>query len=163
LILLRICNELLKRLSKTKNDVTCGRILIFLSALFPLGDRSGVNQRGEFNIDNTTEFDTTVSNSDRMDVDGEGNLDGLYKQFWELQEYFSNPTLLLDSENFAKMESRVIVVLEKFDELQLVADVKLVSKKHHELSDKRRDHHFFPKYLTSPNLFELEVFGRVNL
>ena len=50
LILLRTLNELLKRLSKMgeRNTEFCGRILIFLSEVFPLGERSGVNLRGEY-------------------------------------------------------------------------------------------------------------------
>jgi hypothetical protein len=50
LVLLRTLNELLRRLSKMgeKNTEFCGRILIFLSRVFPLGERSGVNLRGEY-------------------------------------------------------------------------------------------------------------------
>lgn len=49
LVLLRTLNDLLRRLSK-KGATTkfCGRILTFLSSVFPLGERSGVNLRGEF-------------------------------------------------------------------------------------------------------------------
>jgi hypothetical protein len=46
-----MCNELLRRLSKEINTVFCGRILMFLANTFPLGERSGVNLRGEFNTD----------------------------------------------------------------------------------------------------------------
>jgi THO complex subunit 1 transcription elongation factor len=50
LTLLRTLNELLRRLSKmgTQNTEFCGRILMFLSQVFPLGERSGVNLRGEY-------------------------------------------------------------------------------------------------------------------
>lgn len=49
LVLLRTLNDLLRRLSKTgKTTSFCGRILTFLSAVFPLGERSGVNLRGEY-------------------------------------------------------------------------------------------------------------------
>ena len=50
LVLLRTLNELLRRLSKMgeRNTEFCGRILIFLSQAFPLGERSGVNLRGEY-------------------------------------------------------------------------------------------------------------------
>ncbi|KAG0058341.1 hypothetical protein BGZ89_001361 [Linnemannia elongata] len=51
---LRICNELLRRLSKAKNTVLCGRILMLLSSVFPITERSGVNLKGEFNTDNVT-------------------------------------------------------------------------------------------------------------
>lgn len=49
LVLLRTLNDLLRRLSKTgKNTTFCGRILIFLSSVFSLGERSGVNLRGDY-------------------------------------------------------------------------------------------------------------------
>lgn len=49
LILLRTLNDLLRRLSKTgSTTIFCGRILTFLSGVFPLGERSGVNLRGEY-------------------------------------------------------------------------------------------------------------------
>jgi THO complex subunit 1 len=49
LILLRTLNDLLRRLSKMgSTTLFCGRILTFLSGVFPLGERSGVNLRGEY-------------------------------------------------------------------------------------------------------------------
>jgi hypothetical protein len=49
LVLLRTLNDLLRRLSKMGTTTTfCGRILTFLSNVFPLGERSGVNLRGEY-------------------------------------------------------------------------------------------------------------------
>jgi hypothetical protein len=49
LVLLRTLNDLLRRLSKMGNTTMfCGRILTFLSGVFPLGERSGVNLRGEY-------------------------------------------------------------------------------------------------------------------
>lgn len=42
LVLLRLCNEMLRRLSKETNTVFCGRILMFLANSFPLGERSGI-------------------------------------------------------------------------------------------------------------------------
>ncbi|KAF9103150.1 hypothetical protein BGX29_003708 [Mortierella sp. GBA35] len=54
LTLLRLCNELLRRLSKAKNTVFCGRILMLLSRVFPITERGGVNLRGDFNLENVT-------------------------------------------------------------------------------------------------------------
>ena len=49
LVLLRMLNDLLRRLSNTgATTMFCGRILAFLSRVFPLGERSGVNLRGEY-------------------------------------------------------------------------------------------------------------------
>ena len=68
--LLRICNDLLRRLSRTQNTVFCGRILLFLAKFFPISERSGLNVISEFNLENTTTFseediqdDTAVKDS----------------------------------------------------------------------------------------------------
>lgn len=70
-VLLRLCNELLRRLSKAEDTIFCGRILIFLSKSFILGERSGVNLRGEFNVENTTSFDQIpppVTNDEKINI-----------------------------------------------------------------------------------------------
>lgn len=47
LCLLKMCNALLRRLSKTHNSVFCGKILVFLSFIFSLSERSAVNLSGK--------------------------------------------------------------------------------------------------------------------
>jgi len=44
LILLRVSNELLRRLSNSRHTVFCGKIRIFLANSFPLCDRSGLEK-----------------------------------------------------------------------------------------------------------------------
>lgn len=51
-ILLRLCNDPLRRLSRSQNTVFCGRILLFLAKFFPFSERSGLNVVSEFNLDN---------------------------------------------------------------------------------------------------------------
>ncbi|KAF9936716.1 hypothetical protein BGZ65_002109 [Modicella reniformis] len=58
LTLLRLCNELLRRLSKANNTKFRARILMFQSSLFPLTERSGVNLKGDFNTENVTLIET---------------------------------------------------------------------------------------------------------
>jgi hypothetical protein len=58
--LLRMCNDLLKRLSKTQNTVFSGRIHLFLAKLFPLNEKSGLNLMSHFS-DNFTRFTTNAS------------------------------------------------------------------------------------------------------
>ncbi|KAK9912601.1 hypothetical protein M0R45_036457 [Rubus argutus] len=48
LVMLRTCNQLLRRLSKANDVVFCGRILMFLAHFFPLSERSAVNIKGVF-------------------------------------------------------------------------------------------------------------------
>ena len=76
LAILRACNELLRRLSRAEDTVFCGRVFIFLFQSFPLGDRSSVNLRGEYHVDNVTAYDELSSkapeNSEQMDIDTNG-------------------------------------------------------------------------------------------
>jgi len=57
LILLRICNSLLRRLSKTSETEFCGRVLLYLAAAYPLSERSAVNVTGKANTANITTFE----------------------------------------------------------------------------------------------------------
>ncbi|KAL9104743.1 MAG: hypothetical protein Q9163_000355 [Psora crenata] len=73
LIILRACNELLRRLSRAEDTVFCGRVFIFLFQSFPLGDRSSVNLRGEYHVENITTFEDIqfkgISNANGMAID----------------------------------------------------------------------------------------------
>ena len=75
LVFLRSCNELLRRLSRAEDAIFCGRVFFFLFQTFPLGDKSSVNLRGEFHVENSTKFDLGEqpnNEGDSMDVDQEG-------------------------------------------------------------------------------------------
>ena len=64
MVILRTCNELLRRLSRAEDPVFCGRVYVFLFQSFPLGHKGSVNLRGEFHIGNVTTFeDYLVSQS----------------------------------------------------------------------------------------------------
>ncbi|KAF9338139.1 hypothetical protein BG006_010249 [Podila minutissima] len=143
LTLLRLCNELLRRLSKAKNTVFCGRILMLLSNVFPLGERSGVNLKGEYNVDNITPIEsddvsvvpdltptpssssTDDSNAELMDIDEGTDVQkaaktdsDFYKEFWGLQRYFNNPTILAHSpENMNKLKKGIEDTLARFSQV----------------------------------------------
>ncbi|KAJ8328681.1 hypothetical protein QVD99_004433 [Batrachochytrium dendrobatidis] len=172
LFLLRFCNDFLRRMSKSKHNVVCGKLLTLVSNTYPLSERSGVNVRGEYNVGNVTVFEP-ASNSNEMDDNKEPNLDSLktkaefYHCFWSLQEYFSNPTLLFDISHFTKFQTGVEKVVKIFDDIQKESDQntgsdrerrKVGEKKHRvpTIADARNDY-FFPKFLTSTNLFDLEL------
>ncbi|KAL1953543.1 hypothetical protein VTO42DRAFT_2620 [Malbranchea cinnamomea] len=212
LIILRSCNELLRRLSRAEDIVFCGRVFIFLFQSFPLGDKSSVNLRGEYHTENVTTFDdlqkASPGSGDAMDIDvqekneapgaadqqqvaeGEsGNvsqpsaserpslkklekskeldMDALYPIFWGLQAYFSAPTKLFDTDNFAAFKSGIETTLASFRKVSEELEVRGMSKG---LEETRRGvkrkrngdptdvtNNFNPKYLTSRDLFELEV------
>lgn len=75
LVILRCCNELLRRLSRAEDTVFCGRVFIYLFQSFPLGDKSSVNLRGEFHVENVTVYDEAPQKSEDaiqpMEIDTE--------------------------------------------------------------------------------------------
>ncbi|KAE8350691.1 THO complex subunit 1 transcription elongation factor-domain-containing protein [Aspergillus coremiiformis] len=71
LIILRSCNELLRRLSRAEDTVFCGRVFIFLFQSFPLGDKSAVNLRGEYHTENVTTYDEIPKADTKMEDEGD--------------------------------------------------------------------------------------------
>ncbi|GAA5911245.1 hypothetical protein JCM8208_004307 [Rhodotorula glutinis] len=61
-ILLRLLNDLLRRLPRSQSEpvILSGRILLLLSSVFPLGEKSGVNLRGGFNLGKGTVWEQEV-------------------------------------------------------------------------------------------------------
>ena len=216
LIILRACNELLRRLSRAEDTVFCGRVFIFLFQSFPLGDRSSVNLRGEYHVENVTVFEDLPPKAgskleDGMEVDQQlekpesqqnsaknetadeqakaaleeraksvksdaqeekppekpADMDTLYPLFWSLQESFSTPTRLFDDTNLEDFQRGLSSTLIKFKEVQQDLQVRGTSKLHDDgrrgVKRKRNGHEdelsssFNPKYLTSRDLFDLEV------
>ena len=74
--LLRACNDLLRRLSQSQNNVFCGRIHIFLTRIFPISEKSALNLNSNFNLDNETKFDD--------EIEGETDKE-LYESIWKVQ------------------------------------------------------------------------------
>ena len=73
LTLIRTCNELLRRLSKSKNTNFCGRILMLLSYVLPLSDRSGVNIKG---ISATSQLDVDETEDGVQDMEQDSGANG---------------------------------------------------------------------------------------
>ncbi|KAF2871897.1 nuclear matrix protein [Massariosphaeria phaeospora] len=73
LVILRLCNELLRQLSRAEDPVFCGRVYVFMFQSFPLGDKSSVNLRGNFHVENATTFEdylkTEAQESEEMQLD----------------------------------------------------------------------------------------------
>ncbi|KAI5928358.1 THO complex subunit 1 transcription elongation factor-domain-containing protein [Camillea tinctor] len=201
LVILRSCNDLLRRLSRAEDAAFCGRVFIFMFQSFPLGDRSSVNLRGEYHVENVTTFEETVDASedaaDKMEVDAEAgtpkddgkdtkpttkavsfdaknksvsekplDTDALYPIFWSLQHFFSQPTTLFDTAQLAKFKSGMeatMVAFEMAEKLQRSTkggdESKIIpqKRKNPEGEDDLRSSNNNPKYLTSRELFELEI------
>ncbi|KKY17487.1 putative nuclear matrix protein [Phaeomoniella chlamydospora] len=197
LIILRSCNELLRRLSRAEDTVFCGRVFIFLFQSFPLGDKSSVNLRGEFHTENVTAFDehprqsgpvgameVDVSNvetdKDKQEIKSEKDandnsstghaasdvdLDKLYPIFWRLQSSFSAPTRLFDSTNLQVFKNGLQATLDSFRKIPVSVGSSIKHGEEASIGQKRKRSPgqaefasmFNPKYLTSRDLFELEI------
>lgn len=192
LVILRSCNELLRRLSRAEDTAFCGRVFIFLFQGFPLGDRSSVNLRGEYHVENVTSFEPPIAsgNDTEMAIDGQatpkdsadlksGNKaapkktqkafdpDSLYASFWSLQQCFSQPLKLLVPTHMAHFKSNLGATLKAFQVIHTgdgSQSTKSNENMRRDLKRKREEDEagdglttFNPKYLTSKDLFELEV------
>ncbi|EJC98817.1 uncharacterized protein FOMMEDRAFT_114065 [Fomitiporia mediterranea MF3/22] len=217
LVLLRMLNDLLRRLSRAGNTTTfCGRILTFLSAVFPLGDRSGVNLRGDYGpqwepvsfkraaVEEKMEVDEAASGreagkvdaevkaevkeeekgdaSDKMDEDRpqtqapaaekteEEKKEELYNTFWSLQLPFSRPSIFATEPNaFAEFKTAVNTVMPVIKEATIKERAMMGSKVVAGALKRKREStptatmddgdrkYFFAKFLTSPELLDLEI------
>lgn len=187
----------------------CGRILTFLSRVFPLGERSGVNLRGEYGpIWEGPGVPMKVEISeDKMQVDEQVKEDGvvpppldkaqeqkdgecgavlkkclyshfimrlrteLYRTFWSLQLPFSRPPLFAEPQTFSQFREAVNKVMPVIKEATakeralmgsktLLAGTGASHKRKREpevIPDSAGKDYFFAKYLTSPDLLDLEV------
>mmetsp|Transcript_1421 Transcript_1421/g.1953 ORF Transcript_1421/g.1953 Transcript_1421/m.1953 type:complete len:529 (-) Transcript_1421:305-1891(-) len=157
--LLRICNMLLKRLSKTTNTAFCGQILMLLAKSLPLDERSGVNLLGTFNSSNLTPIqdppDIDVAKEDKnMEVDSGAVLNSadevdheFYKSLWQLQKYFAEPNKLSEKEKFDEFVEILGKVLTLFEG----------SKVEHVAESAADGDNFYPKYLTGIRLLNLQL------
>eukprot|EP00063_Salmo_salar_P021201 XP_013996036.1 PREDICTED: THO complex subunit 1-like isoform X2 [Salmo salar] len=179
--LLRMCNDLLRRLSKSQNTVFCGRIQLFLARLFPLSEKSGLNLQSQFNLDNITvfnknELESTLGQKPTEEEDGmeveEGEMGdeepsapapcsipidyNLYRKFWTLQDYFRNPVQCYEKFSwmtFLKYSDETLAVFRSFK----LDDMQASKRKLEEQRTAGGDHVYFAKFLTSEKLMDLQL------
>lgn len=204
LVILRSCNDLLRRLSRAEDAAFCGRVYIFMFQSIPPGDRSSVNLRGEYHVENITDFEEIPTASDglaaeKMDVDTEDDssknlgkdvkvttkavsfgaknmseeksldTDALYPVFWSLQHFFSQPTTLFDTAELARFKNGIEITMKAFETVEKIQksakgpeDNKIIPQKRKGGSNEDlRSTNNNPKYLTSRELFELEVHSSI--
>ncbi|RLN19046.1 THO complex subunit 1 [Panicum miliaceum] len=146
LVMLRTCNQLLRRLSKANDVVFCGRIIMFLAHFFPLSERSALNIKGVFNTSNITKYEKDAMDGISVDFN-------FYKTLWSLQEHFSNPALTsTNPAKWQKFSSNLAVVLSTFEAQPLSDDDGKLNN-----LDQEEDAAFNIKYLTSSKLMGLEL------
>uniref|UniRef100_A0AAQ6AGE7 Death domain-containing protein n=1 Tax=Amphiprion ocellaris TaxID=80972 RepID=A0AAQ6AGE7_AMPOC len=155
--LLRMCNDLLRRLSKSQNTVFCGRIQLFLARLFPLSEKSGLNLQSQFNLDNITVFNKNEQESTLGQKVASIPIDyNLYRKFWTLQDYFRNPVQCFDKFSwmtFLKYSDETLAVFKSFK----LDDMQASKRKLEELRASGGEHVYFAKFLTSEKLMDLQL------
>ncbi|GMI73259.1 REGULATION OF ATALMT1 EXPRESSION 3 [Hibiscus trionum] len=145
LVMLRTCNQLLRRLSKANDVVFCGRILMFLAHFFPLSERSAVNIKGVFNTSNETKYEKDPPEGISVDFN-------FYKTFWSLQEQFCNPASLSNAPiKWQRFTASLMVVLNTFEAQPLSEEEGAENNLEEEATT------FNIKYLTSSKLMGLEL------
>lgn len=162
--LLRICNDLLRRLSRNQNTVFCGRIMIFLANFFPLFERSGLNLTSEFNQENSGyalqadgELSEKSDKEDDQKIDINFKIDyNFYKKFWQLQEYFRNPTICYSKSNFKGLQLYCNEVLSVFSGYKIDPNSSFYFQTLG-LDSSDDKNIFFVKYLTNQKLLELQL------
>ncbi|NXW35979.1 THOC1 protein, partial [Phaetusa simplex] len=137
--LLRMCNDLLRRLSKSQNTVFCGRIQLFLARLFPLSEKSGLNLQSQFNLENVTVFNTNEHESTLGQKHTEEREEGMDVEEGEMG----------DDEAPTK---EVLAVFKSYK----LDDTQASRKKLEELKTGG-EHVYFAKFLTSEKLMDLQL------
>lgn len=181
--ILRCCNELLRRLSRAEDTVFCGRVFIYLFQSFPLGDKSSVNLRGEFHVENVTTYDDDNQEHEdaggRMEIDGakkntngkqtdgaDGKVDlnDLYPVFWSMQSLFSSPTRLFDKSSMQQFKDGIKQTMTCFTQVGQKPngpdpERRGLKRKRGNANGENTELNaaFNPKYLTNRDLFDLEI------
>ncbi|KAM7435596.1 THO complex subunit 1 [Porites harrisoni] len=176
-LLLRIGNDLLRRLSTSQNTVFCGRIQLFLARLFPLSEKSGLNLMSHFNYENITTYTqrTATDLKDKSSTGSEMEVDdreageltsssnvpidfNLYKKFWALQDYFRNPTQCYTAAAWKPFTDNTKQVLNVFRSHKL--EHVTWKKKAWDLKNlggSKDEARYFAKFLTNEKLLDLQL------
>ncbi|KAJ3829202.1 THO complex subunit 1 transcription elongation factor-domain-containing protein [Lentinula raphanica] len=195
LVLLRTLNDLLRRLSKAGGETIgfSGRILTYLSQVFPLGERSGVNLRGEYGPTWEMPIRETKDDTELAGQDGESSIRispssqmlifvsvDFYSTFWSLQLPFSKPAVFASTNppmTFGQFQDAVDKVLPVIKEATVrerammgvgrsastmgSATLKRKRSQDEEMTTEKPNgktaEYFFAKFLTSPELLDLEL------
>lgn len=184
ILLLRMCNDLLRRLSSAQNTVFCGRIQLFLAQLFPLSEKSALNLMSHFNLDNVTSFtskeDFSIPKVDEeptpMDVDTKSfKFDSddsntpidynLYRKLWSIQDFFRQPTQCYASDQWKALTANMEDIFKAFGSYKLEEEARSHGKKKKgsvaaskgETAEEYKESHYFAKFLTSEKLMNLQL------
>lgn len=141
LALIRLSNALLRRLSEAQDTAFRGRVLMFLSFVLPLSERSGLNLKGATNMDVSVVTESAPAGNKEKDGEeeareevggasggkgggGDGDADSqhqqhevdwaMYGKFWGLQRTFANPTACIETpESWRTFAADALEVLDE--------------------------------------------------
>ncbi|KAF8361639.1 thoc-1 [Pristionchus pacificus] len=170
---LRLCNDLLRKLSRCVETSFSGRINVFLSRFMPLNDKSALNIVGHYNTANVTKYETTEpeSNTSLIPEDDEGAdkksketipVDhSLYSKFWQIQQFMCNPLSCYDVQQWKILQRDVnevfaLLAAHKLDRRSGYDEGEDKSRKRKAEGNKREEY-YFAKYLTNPKLLHLQL------
>lgn len=176
-LLLRMSNDLLRRLSTSQNTVFCGRIQLFLARLFPLSEKSGLNLMSQFNYENITTYTMSTADHKEKIIGGEMEVDdreageltsstvpvdfNLYRKFWALQDYFRNPTQCYNNtvawKTFTANTKEVLNVFRSLKLEHVTWKKKAKELKDLQQSDSKDVARYFAKFLTNEKLLDLQL------
>lgn len=183
ILLLRMCNDLLRRLSSAQNTVFCGRIQLFLAQLFPLSEKSALNLMSHFNVENITSYNKEAGvkqNKDSEDVDESEAMDvdeklselkagppidyNLYHKLWSIQDAFRQPTQSFSSDFWKTFTENIREILQAFSSFKLedtshssAFSQKRGKKQRTKSTSDYSESHYFAKFLTSEKLMNLQL------
>lgn len=183
ILLLRMCNDLLRRLSSAQNTVFCGRIQLFLAQLFPLSEKSALNLMSHFNLDNVTSFsvenelstakridsevtpmeiETTSFSFDSADTNAPIDFD-LYRKLWSIQDFFRQPTQCYTADQWKTLTGNMEDIFKAFGSYKLEEEARSLSRKRKRTAslsanvEDYKESHYFAKFLTSEKLMNLQL------
>eukprot|EP00981_Chlorochromonas_danica_P003643 scaffold681_cov173-Ochromonas_danica.AAC.6 len=189
--MLKTCNSLLRKLSKSCDTEFCGRILLFLATIYPISERSALNVMGKVNVGNMTYFEDRetflqnvgnihpaqpiekVDSEDGEEIESKGLTITyeLYNKFWKLQNFFATECKSFDEQkdywtDFMNHARLVIDTFEKGDQPEATTNSASVASASHAV-DKNivgDSEYSGCKFLTSSQkLIEVSTASRLHL
>lgn len=177
ILLLRMSNDLLRRLSSAQNTVFCGRIQLFLAQLFPLSEKSALNLTSHFNLENVTTYNKEAGKEESkeeavedeaMEVDSSADsrsdppIDyNLYLKLWSIQDAFRQPTQAFSSDFWKTFTANTREILQAFSSFKLQDATSSTKNRSKEQKDsptaEYSESHYFAKFLTSEKLTNLQL------
>eukprot|EP00111_Clytia_hemisphaerica_P024541 TCONS_00072358-protein len=174
--LLRMCNDILRRLSKSLNTIFCGRIQLFLACLFPVEEKSALNIMSQFHTENLTVYkknkeefnmEALLDDNDTDIPEVASPIDfNLYYRFWFLQDFFRQPNQCFKPEGWKKFKNYVTEILNVFENYKIEYNEKKRSKggsnavddvTFADIMSTSGNADYFPKYLTNEKLLDLQI------